>query len=74
MVNKMPEVVNVVDSSSKRSKEDVELENEINNTIEAHNAAFAQIDVGKSPINLVNAKQVQELSSETSEFVANTQI
>jgi len=72
-VTKQPEVVNLVNSpiiTPKRNKEDVDMENEINQAIEAHNAAFTLNNADISPKEaFIN---VQQVSSGTTEFVDYT--
>ena len=61
-MTKQPEVVNLVNSpiiTPKRNKEDVDMENEINQAIEAHNAAFTLNNADISPKEaFINVQQV----------------
>jgi len=54
--------------SPERNKEDVDLEKEINEAIEAHNSAFSK----KTPEVTPKVSEAQEVSSDGSEFVENT--
>jgi len=70
-VPKPPEVLNVDNTPGKspeRNKEDVDLEKEINEAIEAHNSAFSK----NTPEVTPKVSEAQEVSSERSEFVENT--
>lgn len=75
-VPKKPEVVNVESSATKdveRSKEDIALENEINESIEAHNAAIDLISENRILIPDEPVIVEQVIREDESEFVDNTQ-
>jgi len=71
VVTKKPEIVNLEAFTSKKSKEDVELKNEINDVIERHNATFAHKETYDLTNKLQRQEAAQQLSSEI-EFVENT--